>query len=96
MSSAVRKIAISGACMTPAMTPAMPISEKFLSEMAVSKPRALEQRANTKPVMAPTKSDGAKVPPTPPPPLVAEVAKALLAMMATMNRMMNQTWLPSE
>ena len=35
--------------------------------------------------MHPTKREGANVPPTPPPPLVAEVANALRRMMARMK-----------
>ena len=49
-------------------------------------------KAKRNPTRAPTNSDGAKVPPTPPAPLVAEVAKALNIAIAPMNMAMNHTF----
>ena len=80
MSSAIRKIPVSGACMTPAINPDIPAKAKLAS--GTPKPIIFIKRAQTKPVIAPIKSEGAKIPPTPPPPLVATDAKILNSRMA--------------
>ena len=61
----MRKIEVSGAFITPDITPAMPTSVNETTETSQSK-NALHSRAIEAPVNAPTNSDGAKVPPTPP------------------------------
>ena len=70
--SAMRKIAVIGACITPAISPAMPTRTKFCSGTVNDEPARMRfvTLARRKPAMAPTKSVGPKVPPTPPPALV--------------------------
>ena len=46
-----------------------------------------QSREKRKPVKAPTKSDGANVPPQPPPPFVAAVANVLVNMTSAINTM---------
>ena len=45
------------------------------------------RREKRNPVKAPTKSDGANVPPQPPPPFVAAVANVFVSMTSAMNSM---------
>jgi hypothetical protein len=51
----------------------MPANAKF--SIGISKPIRLRISAVTKPVIQPTKSEGAKIPPTPPALVVEAVAK---------------------
>ena len=77
--------------MTPAMTPAMPMRVKFFCDSVSPRSRLLTTKAKRKPVSAPTNNEGANVPPTPPAPLVADVANAFISVMAPMNSTRNQT-----
>ena len=77
----MRKMPVRGACMTPAISPDIPAKAKLASGTPI--PMIFMSRAQTKPVIAPIKSEGAKIPPTPPPPLVATEAKILKSRMAT-------------
>ena len=77
----MRKMEVSGAFITPAITPAMPTSVNETSETCQSKSR-LQSSASSAPVKAPTKSDGAKVPPTPPAALVEAMAMTLKNIVA--------------
>ena len=79
VSSAIRKIPVSGACITPDIRPAIPTSAKF--DSGTIKPHIFMIRAVTNPTMAPMKSEGAKIPPTPPAPLVATEATIFSKMM---------------
>ena len=73
--SAIRKIAVIGACMTPDIRPAMPTSTKFCSGTTGAPPMRLIVRETTNPASAPMKSVGPNVPPTPPPALVKDIEK---------------------
>ena len=75
--SAIRKIAVSGACITPAISPAIPTSTKFVSGK-ITAPHRLTVLATTKPNKPPIKSVGPKVPPTPPPALVKDIEKTFV------------------
>ena len=72
----MRKIEVSGAFITPDMTPAMPTSVNETTETSHWK-SMLQTSASVAPVNAPTNSDGAKVPPTPPAALVEAMAITL-------------------
>ena len=72
----MRNIDVSGAFITPAMTPAMPTSVNDTTEMFQSR-KVLHASATIAPIKAPTKSDGAKVPPTPPAAFVVAMAMTL-------------------
>ena len=62
--------------MTPAITPAIPARVKLLSgRFKMCKPFNI--LVMIKPVIPPTKREGAKTPPTPPAPLVKETAMTL-------------------
>ena len=74
--SAMRNMAVIGACITPAISPAMPTRAKLASGTAW-KPMRLTVRARMKPAMPPTIRVGPKVPPTPPPALVKDMANTL-------------------
>ena len=88
VNSAVRKIAINGACITPDITPAMPISAKFLIDK--SNPKSLfNKKAKKNPDIHPTYNDGANVPPTPPPPFVADVANTFVRIIRPMKMKIN-------
>ncbi len=78
--------------MTPAMTPAIPTSVNDTSDTCQSN-SALHVSARAAPVKAPTNSDGANVPPTPPAALVADMAMTLKNMIATTNRIATQSML---
>ena len=80
VSSAMRKMPVSGACMTPAIKPDIPAKAKLAS--GTPRPIIFIKRAQIKPTIAPINSDGAKIPPTPPPPLVATEANILKNTMA--------------
>ena len=71
--SAIRKIAVIGACMTPAISPAIPTSTKFCSGTVIPPPMRLMVRDTTKPAIAPMNKVGPNVPPTPPPALVSDI-----------------------
>ena len=71
--SAIRNIAVKGACRTPAIRPAIETRLKLLIDNS-SKKKWLTNLANTKPSAEPKKSAGAKTPPIPPTPTVTEVA----------------------
>ena len=75
VSSAIRNIPVSGACITPDISPAIPTSAKLAN--GSWHPAALRSIATTYPLNAPTNNEGANIPPTPPPPLVATLAKIL-------------------
>jgi len=61
------------------MVPAIPTKAKLLSDTSI-KLNWLISFATKKPEIPPIKSDGAKIPPTPPAPLVTAVATAFRAM----------------
>jgi len=86
----MRKIEVSGAFITPDITPAMPTSVNETTETSQSK-NALHSRAIEAPVNAPTNSDGAKVPPTPPAALVEAMAMTLKNIVAMTKRMTTQS-----
>ena len=86
----MRKIEVSGAFITPAITPAMPTSVNDTSERCQPKMR-LKIRAVTAPRKAPTKSDGANVPPTPPAAFVEAIATTLKNIVARMKRITTQS-----
>ena len=71
----MRKMAVSGACITPDIRPAIATSAKLVSGR--EKPQRLKSLATTKPRTPPIKSVGPKVPPTPPPALVSDIEKTL-------------------
>ena len=75
------KFYMNSACITPDIRPAMPTKAKFASD--TERPIILISRAVTKPTIAPMKSEGAKIPPTPPAPFVATEATIFNRMMAT-------------
>ena len=79
----MRKMAVIGACITAAIRAAMPTRTKFCSGTLI--PTRLKQRATTNPSMAPEKSVGPKVPPTPPPELVRVIATILKNRMSRKN-----------
>ena len=81
--SAIRKIAVIGACMTPAISPAIPTITKFDSGRLA--PQRLALRATMKPRIAPSKSVGPKVPPTPPPEFVSVILTTFSSSTATRN-----------
>ena len=103
----MRKIEVSGAFITPDITPAMPTSvneaiercqpNSALKSSATMAPEkaptksALHSRAIEAPVNAPTNSDGAKVPPTPPAALVEAMAMTLKNIVAMTKRMTTQS-----
>ncbi len=68
----------------------MPTSVNDTSDTCQSK-SALHVSASAAPVKAPTKSDGANVPPTPPAALVADMAMTLKNIVATTNRIATQS-----
>ena len=84
---------VSGAFITPDMTPAMPTSVN--DTMGTSQwNSALQTSASVAPVNPPTNNDGANVPPTPPDAVVAAIATVLKSIVATMKRMTTQSmWL---
>ncbi len=73
--SAIKKIAVSGACSTPAINPAMPIKVKLLSETLP--PKTLIIFASAFPKALPINNVGIKIPPTPPAEKVIVIAIAL-------------------
>ena len=81
--SAIRNIAVNGACITPAISPAMPTRAKLLSDN--DNPKLLSNFAKNSPAFTPVKSAGAKTPPTPPLPKVDAVATTLTIMTITKN-----------
>ena len=86
----MRKIEVSGAFMTPDMTPAMPTSVN--ETIDTSHPNSvLQTSASEAPVKAPTNSDGANVPPTPPAALVEAMAMTLKNIVAMTKRMTTQS-----
>ena len=76
--SAIRKIAVIGACMTPAIRPAIPTSTKFCSGTDRSPPIRLIVLETTKPAIAPMNKVGPNVPPTPPPALVRDMENTFM------------------
>ena len=70
----------------------MPTSVKDTIEMFQWN-RMLQTRARDAPVKAPTNSDGAKVPPTPPAALVEAMAMTLKNIVAMTKRMTTQSML---
>ena len=86
VSSAIRNIPVRGACMTPAMTPAIPRSVKFFSGTTTPKELMFHTLAKKNPMNPPMKREGANVPPQPPLPFVADVANTLVRItMPTYN-----------
>ena len=71
--SAIRKIAVIGACMTPAIRPDMPTRTKFCSGTTAPPPIRLMVLDTTNPAIAPINSVGPNVPPTPPPAFVKDM-----------------------
>ncbi len=86
----MRKIEVSGAFITPAMTPAIPTNVNDTSGTSQWN-KALQISATLAPVNPPTNSDGAKVPPTPPAALVEAMAMTLKNIEATMKRITTQS-----
>ena len=81
---------MSGAFITPDMTPAMPTSVN--ETIDTSHPNSvLHTSASEAPVKAPTNSDGANVPPTPPAALVVDMAMTLKNIVAMTKRMITQS-----
>jgi hypothetical protein len=82
--SAIRKIAVIGACMTPAIRPAIPTRTKFCSgtEIPVAAKIRFIVLASTKPAIAPMNRVGPKVPPTPPPAFVKDIEKTFSKRMS--------------
>ena len=70
---------VSGACMTPAMTPAIPRRVKFFSGTYTPICCMFHILAKRKPPNPPINNEGAKVPPHPPAPLVHDVANTLVS-----------------
>ncbi|CCX54237.1 unknown [Bacteroides sp. CAG:1060] len=70
--SAIKKIAVIGACITPAIKAAIPTRTKFCS--GTLNPTRLKHLATMNPSMAPENSVGPNVPPTPPPEFVRVIA----------------------
>ena len=71
---------MSGACVAPATTAAMPTSAYAAGEPpSGSRPIVWSATPKAAPVAAPRNSDGAKTPPEPPEPSVRQVARALQA-----------------
>ncbi len=81
-SSAIKKIDVSGAFITPDITPDIPTSVNDTIERFHPKSR-LQLIANVAPINAPMKSDGANVPPIPPAAVVADIAITLKNIIAT-------------
>ena len=73
--SAIRKIAVRGACMTPDMSPAIPTRTKFCSGTTAPPPIRFIVLDTKNPAMAPMNRVGPNVPPTPPPALVNDMEK---------------------
>ena len=86
----MRKMEVSGAFITPAITPAIPTSVKEAIGTCQSN-RALQISASAAPVKAPTKSEGANVPPTPPAALVVAMAITLKNIVATTKRIITHS-----
>ena len=86
----MRKIEVSGAFITPDITPAMPTRVNETTETSQWK-SMLQRSASVAPVKAPTNSDGAKVPPTPPAALVEAMAMTLKNIVAMMKRITTQS-----
>ena len=86
VSSKIMITASSGARVTPARRP--PIPSSAYPPTGASRPGTARcvSFAIAPPSAAPTRSDGVKTPPTPPDPIVAEVATILPAKIATRNR----------
>ena len=64
--------------MTPDITPAIPNRAKFFSGTYTPISLIFHNLEKRKPVKQPINSEGANVPPQPPPPFVAEVAKTFV------------------
>ena len=73
---------VKGAFITPDITPDIPTNVNAAIETSQSK-QMLQKIAIAAPVNAPTKSDGANVPPTPPAALVVAIAITLKNITAT-------------
>ena len=74
----MRKMPVKGACITPLISPHMPNMAKFLSGMSMpSTSYMFQSLQKMKPQMQPRNRLGAKIPPQPPPPLVAVEANTL-------------------
>ena len=73
--SAIKKIAVKGACNTPAMRPVIPSKVKLASE--TSNPNWLMAFATALPNALPINNVGIKIPPTPPAAKVVVIAIAL-------------------
>ena len=82
MISAIRKVAVKGECIIPAITAAIPTKAKLLSATVIS-PERFTILATKNPTNPPKNRLGAKVPPTPPELQVTAVAMALKNTIAT-------------
>ena len=77
LNSVAKKIAVKGACKTPAIIPHNPASTAFPMGMAVGLIQPLTPSANANPTRAPANNAGAKMPATPPAPTVNPVSMGL-------------------
>ena len=80
-------MAVIGACMTPAIRPAIPTSTKFCSGRLSEDPASIRFSGleSTKPAIAPTNRVGPKVPQTPPPALVKVMEKTFRSITSMKN-----------
>ena len=77
LNSVAKKMAVSGACSTPAIMPHKPAKTALPMGMAVGLIQPLTPSANAKPTKAPANNAGAKMPATPPAPTVNPVSMGL-------------------
>ena len=95
MTSAIKNIAVSGACKTAAIKPAIPTRVKLLSEI-VESPVLFIILATTLPKILPINKVGAKIPPTPPAPKVKALAIILKKTKPVSKRITIQTLVKSK
>ena len=90
MISAIKKIAVSGACNTPAIKPDIPIKVKLASETETPKPELLIILANRFPKELPITKVGIMIPPVPPAASVVVMAIALKTVMPKSSKITTQ------
>src|SRR5690554_6057188 len=90
VSSAIKKVPVRGACITPAITPAIPNREKFSCGKKRGRPMELYEKENKNPTKHPKNRVGAKIPPVPPAPLVALDANTLVSTISITKTMIPQ------
>ncbi|RFZ94547.1 hypothetical protein D0C36_03095 [Mucilaginibacter conchicola] len=82
--SAIRNIAVNGACSTPLNAPAIPTAIKLLV-FKWMRPVWFTAKATNSPKNAPVNMVGANVPPLPPEPIVTPAAMILVSTSAAIN-----------